>query len=235
MRVITLLRLSTAGIMLILAGGCASLNWPSGKPTQAPPSADTQQRSPSVATTSVATTASAADAHRASLAGRAIDASKLGYFMDVHEARLRQAVVDSPISLRRDESRLALVIPGNTGFTTGSSTLGPDVAEPLATVAAVLSEFDRTLITVNGHTDNSGTSTFNQQLSQQRAMAVARFFRQQGIHAERLVALGHGEKQPLADNETAEGRATNRRTEIFIEPVVADKESRAVSSPLNED
>lgn len=217
MRATASIRLYVIGIALTLVSGCASLNlnWPTEASQQATPSDGNRQPR-----TAIATSKPSADARRTSLAGRAIDASELGYFMDVHEARLRQAVVNSPIELRRNDARIVLVIPGDAGFATGSSTFGPDVAEPLAAVAAVLSEFDRTLVTVNGHTDNSGTPSFNQQLSQQRALAVARFFQQHDIGAERLVALGHGEKQPLADNESVEGRAANRRTEIFIEPIV---------------
>jgi outer membrane protein OmpA-like peptidoglycan-associated protein len=71
-------------------------------------------------------------------------------------------------------------------------------------------------IEVGGHTDNVGGDADNQKLSEQRANAVRTFLLEHGIAAERVVAKGYGESKPVAGNDTDEGRAKNRRTEVTV-------------------
>ena len=75
-----------------------------------------------------------------------------------------------------------------------------------------MSQYENTVVTVEGHTDNSGSDALNQQLSQARANAVKEALVSNfGIAAERVTALGYGETRPIADNATLSGRAENRR------------------------
>ena len=88
----------------------------------------------------------------------------------------------------------------------------------LNSVAQVLEEYRDTRIVISGHTDDAGEADYNQQLAEKRARAISRFFIESGVAAQRIVIFGYGESQPIADNTSAEGRATNRRIEILLEP-----------------
>jgi outer membrane protein OmpA-like peptidoglycan-associated protein len=76
---------------------------------------------------------------------------------------------------------------------------------------------------VVGHTDNTGSSEHNQKLSQDRALSVARYLESKNVNPLRLATAGKGETEPAASNSSESGRRANRRVEIFVEPVVADK------------
>ena len=82
----------------------------------------------------------------------------------------------------------------------------------------MLKEFNRTLVDVTGHTDSTGSSAHNQQLSERRAASVAEYLVAQGNNPQRFQVLGMGQNDPIASNATPEGRAQNRRVEIIITP-----------------
>lgn len=88
-------------------------------------------------------------------------------------------------------------------------------------VADFMKEYPDTSVEIAGHSDSTGEADYNQQLSQQRAEAVAdRLVQSFGIDRDRVAARGYGESEPIADNSTAEGRAQNRRVEARIEKVI---------------
>ena len=101
-------------------------------------------------------------------------------------------------------------------FNTGSSTLSPAAYAALSRIAYNLNQNPETLITIVGYTDNTGTYEQNMQLSQQRAQAVANYLIGQGVSSSRINTLGRGWEDPVAPNNTAAGRAQNRRVEIYI-------------------
>jgi outer membrane protein OmpA-like peptidoglycan-associated protein len=80
-------------------------------------------------------------------------------------------------------------------------------------------EYDQTLIEVAGHTDSTGTDSYNQSLSERRAMSVAGYLSNRGVPMRRMVPVGAGELHPVATNDTAAGREQNRRVEITIVPI----------------
>jgi outer membrane protein OmpA-like peptidoglycan-associated protein len=92
----------------------------------------------------------------------------------------------------------------------------PTFRPSLAKVAEVLKGYD-TKMTVVGHTDSSGSDSYNEQLSERRAEAVRAELIRDGVPAERLSAIGRGESEPRADNSTEAGRAQNRRVEILVQ------------------
>lgn len=151
--------------------------------------------------------------------GRAIEPDAVGYFMDVHEARLLQSLGES-IRMRRDGNMFRLLVAGRSSFNTGSSRLRDFLREDLRSLAGVLIEFDNTLVVVHAHTDSRGDTEFNQALSERRAIRVAESLAEYGVERTRLVAIGHGERDPVADNETVDGRAKNRRLEIVLSTLV---------------
>jgi outer membrane protein OmpA-like peptidoglycan-associated protein len=101
-------------------------------------------------------------------------------------------------------------------FNTGTYTLGEGTRETLAKLAGILLAYPGLTIQVNGYTDNTGSEEVNQKLSQQRADAVRDFLVQEGISSGSVTSRGLGESNPVAPNDTAEGRALNRRVEIVI-------------------
>ena len=101
-------------------------------------------------------------------------------------------------------------------FDVDSYTVKVDARNNLRQVAEVLVKYPDTNLKVGGHTDNTGTESHNQSLSERRATAVKDFLVENGVARARLDARGYGEMQPVASNETVEGRAENRRVEVQI-------------------
>ena len=95
----------------------------------------------------------------------------------------------------------------------------PDLRSDLNTVASSLLKYPNSRIEIIGHTDNTGSAAYNQDLSQRRAVSVASVLRESGVPGGRIAAYGRGEDQPIASNLTPEGRAKNRRVEIIIRPI----------------
>ena len=104
----------------------------------------------------------------------------------------------------------------NVHFDTGKASLRPDSYPALEELFSYLQHKENTRIQIAGHTDNVGNDTDNLKLSQQRAEAIRAYLVKRGILSSRLVAKGYGASQPVAGNETEEGRQQNRRTEIKI-------------------
>jgi outer membrane protein OmpA-like peptidoglycan-associated protein len=101
-------------------------------------------------------------------------------------------------------------------FNTGKSALSTSSKDALSKFAASLKDNPQTDVTIYGHTDNTGSRTVNEKLSQDRANAVGLFLNNNGIDKTRLTTLGKAFDEPVADNGTADGRAKNRRVEIYI-------------------
>jgi len=103
-------------------------------------------------------------------------------------------------------------------FEFDESTLLPIAEERLGQVATALrAEEDGPPIRIEGHADAQGPEEYNEELSLRRAQAVKSFLVQRGVPEERLSVEGHGEKDPIATNDTPEGRANNRRVEIVLQ------------------
>ncbi|MEN2992647.1 MAG: OmpA family protein [Bacteroidia bacterium] len=142
-----------------------------------------------------------------------------GYFSISEQIDLRQGASKSPIE------KDILVAPIQVGevirlnglfFATGDSTLSPESYVELERLAWLLSDRPTMRIEIIGHTDNVGTLEKNLELSRRRARAVARYLTGRGIASERLIVLGKGPLEPIADNRLPEGRALNRRVEFRI-------------------
>lgn len=144
-----------------------------------------------------------------------------GYYMDNQEAKLRQQLRGSGVSVQRDGDNINLIMPGNITFATNSADINSSFYSVLDSVAIVIEEFDKTMVVASGHTDNTGSSSYNQQLSQQRAKSVTDYFLSKKVLPARLETIGFGESQPMASNDSASGREQNRRVELTLLPVEA--------------
>ncbi len=143
----------------------------------------------------------------------------VGYYMDTQEAKLRKQLRSTGVSVVRDGDNITLVMPGNIVFPTAGSDLRAGFYDVLTSVALVLEEFDKTVVVVTGHTDSVGSDSYNQQLSERRAESVTAFLTNKKINPARFDTVGFGERNPIADNSTKEGRALNRRVEITLLPI----------------
>lgn len=101
-------------------------------------------------------------------------------------------------------------------FKTNSAELESTTKTNLTELAGTLNKYDDTNVLIEGHTDNTGEDSYNQGLSERRADAVQTFLVSQGVDASRLTTQGYGERQPVAVNDTDQGRAANRRVEVAI-------------------
>ncbi len=143
----------------------------------------------------------------------------VGYYMDVQEAKLRQRLQNSGVSITRNGDQITLNMPGNITFATNSADINASFYEVLNSVAIVLNEYNKTTVDVVGHTDSTGSDAYNQQLSEARARSVAEYLASQKVLPARLLIAGRGKSEPIASNDTPEGRAQNRRVTIQIIPV----------------
>ncbi|MDX1480987.1 MAG: OmpA family protein [Woeseiaceae bacterium] len=151
----------------------------------------------------------------------ALAGGAIGYYMDRQEMKLRQELEGTGVSVHRDGDNITLNMPGNITFATDSSDLNAQFFAVLNSVAKVLTEFDKTIVEVAGHTDSTGSDQYNQALSERRASSVARYLQNQGINPQRMITIGLGESMPVADNSTADGRQANRRVELTMVPLTS--------------
>ena len=164
----------------------------------------------------------AGNAGKGAAIGAAVGAATgvgIGVYQDRQQAKLRERLAASGVSVTRDGDNIYLNMPSDITFATNSSDITPGFYETLNSVAIVLNEFDKTTISVYGHADATGSDSYNQALSQRRALSVSNYLASQAVVPARLQAIGFGETRPVATNDTVTGRAANRRVEIVIDPI----------------
>ena len=149
----------------------------------------------------------------------ALAGGSIGYYMDKQEAKLRAELEGTGVSVTRIGDNITLNMPGNVTFATDSSDLSPAFFDVLNSVGKVLGEFNKTVVEVAGHTDSTGSDSYNQSLSERRAASVATYLQGQKVMSQRLITVGMGEARPVADNTSADGRQANRRVEITMVPL----------------
>lgn len=140
----------------------------------------------------------------------------IGNQLDRQAAELRS--VNSAFTVTNMGDYLIVNMPQDVLFGTDSAQLRPALQRDLQAVAANLNSYPNSAIQVIGHTDNTGASAYNQDLSERRAQSVAGVLRASGVPAGRVQAVGRGETQPVASNLSTTGQAQNRRVEIIIRP-----------------
>lgn len=140
-------------------------------------------------------------------------------WLDDYEPRLREAIKDSNLKLERRENVLVVTAPVDGSFNPDRpAMLLPVTLGPFTRVAKILEADPKTAVLVLGHSDTSGAAPANVKLSQERAQSVAAIFRLSGLQRDRLMLRGMGGEAPRAANDSAEGRALNRRVELLVTP-----------------
>ena len=143
----------------------------------------------------------------------------IGAYMDKQERDLRARTAGTDVQVVRQGDDLILNIPSGINFAYNSATVEPQFQRTLDQVSQVLGQYDRTYIDIYGHTDSTGSDSYNQGLSERRADSVAAYLESRGVRGARIGTRGFGETQPIASNDTEQGRAANRRVEIKIVPI----------------
>ena len=151
----------------------------------------------------------------------ALAGTAVGSYMDRQEAKLRAELEKTGVSVTRIGNNITLNMPGNITFATNSADLNAGFFGVLNSVALVVNEFNQTVIEVAGHTDNTGTDQYNQQLSERRAAAVAAYLGTRSVRSDRIITVGMGETRPVATNETEAGKQLNRRVELTLVPLTS--------------
>lgn len=162
------------------------------------------------------------DDRRNALIGAGVGAlagGAIGSYMDQQEAELRGYLQGTGVSVSRVGNQIVLNMPSNITFATDQDQVMPGFHQTLNAVGLVLNKYNRTFVDVNGHTDSTGSMQHNLALSQRRAMSVGNYLVSQGVDGRRLAINGFGPNQPVATNATPDGRALNRRVEIYLSPV----------------
>lgn len=152
----------------------------------------------------------------ASTAGNKAEAVKADVArpQSVFLARLQQRTAAQTSELA--DGSIKVTFPGTTAFSHDGAGISDEQQSLLSSVVESLNQINYQKLTVVGHTDSSGQLAYNNKLSQQRAEQVKAFLLQQGLSAERVTAKGRGPAEPVADNNTVQGRAENRRVELVL-------------------
>ncbi|MDP2486495.1 OmpA family protein [Pseudoalteromonas marina] len=148
----------------------------------------------------------------------ALAGAAVGDYMDKQEEAFRDELAGSGVEVVREGDNLRLVMPSNITFATDQSYISTGFNDTLNAIAKVMNMYEKTYLSVEGHTDSTGQDSYNMNLSRERAQSVKAYLANQDIMAARISTSGFGETRPIATNDTANGRAQNRRVEIQIVP-----------------
>lgn len=137
--------------------------------------------------------------------------------MEEQRAKMEQASAGTGIGVERTaDNQIRVQIPSDAGFDVGRSAIRPQLASVLDKFAQSMREHPATEIRIIGHTDSTGSDAVNNPLSIERAASTRDYLVARGVAVSRISIDGRGSREPVASNDTAEGRAKNRRVEIFV-------------------
>ena len=157
--------------------------------------------------------------------GGGLGGAVVGTYMDNQKRDLEQNLADE---IRAGQARVEklpnnvvrVTMTSQTAFDVNSADIKPAFHSTMNKLADVVVRYNKTALTVVGHTDATGSDQYNQRLSERRAVSVAQYLESRRVNGLRLAVAGKGENEPIANNNTESGRAANRRVEIYVEPVV---------------
>lgn len=144
--------------------------------------------------------------------------------MQEQKAAMEKATVGTGVAVTQtSDNRLKLEIPSDVSFDTGRSAIKPNFGPVLNQFASSLNQNAVTTVTIIGHTDSTGTDSINNPLSIDRAESARDYLVSRGVARNRIATDGRGAREPIADNNTQQGRDKNRRVEIYVAEQVAAK------------
>jgi outer membrane protein OmpA-like peptidoglycan-associated protein len=154
------------------------------------------------------------------LAGAAIGGAG-GYLWNDHlekqKQQMQKATQGTDVKVTQTaDNRLKINVPSDAGFATGSARVSPRLGPALDALAASVLQNPTETVQIVGYTDSTGGDAVNNPLSLDRAQAVQNYLVERGVQPQHIVTQGLGSQSPVASNDTAEGRALNRRVEIYV-------------------
>ena len=165
------------------------------------------------------------------IAGGALGAA-IGNELDVQEEELRKNLEGSGALIKNTGNQLIVTLPEAITFDIDSSVVRYSLEDSLVRLSTSLNKYPNTNVEIIGHTDNVGEENYNQKLSARRAESVSSILAQNDVSRSRIKAYGRGEIEPAMSNNTSKGRASNRRVEIIITPLV-DQNAKLPNVGLN--
>jgi len=154
------------------------------------------------------------------IAGGAVGAYMDSQKKDLEKNLAKEIQAGSARVEKVGDNVVRITMTNQTAFDVNSTQIKPAFNSTMDKLADVVVRYGKTTLTVVGHTDNTGSASYNQQLSEGRALSVARYLESRNVNPVRLATSGKGESEPVANNATDSGRQANRRVEIYVEPVV---------------
>ena len=154
------------------------------------------------------------------IAGGAVGAYMDSQKKDLEKNLAKEIQAGSARVEKLGDSVVRITMTNQTAFDVDSAQIKPGFNSTMDKVADVVIRYGKTTLTVVGHTDNTGSARYNQKLSEDRALSVARYLEGKNVNPVRLATTGKGESEPIANNASDSGRQANRRVEIYVEPVV---------------
>lgn len=148
----------------------------------------------------------------------ALAGGAVGSYMDRQQAELRRELAGTGVEVVRQGDNIVLQMPSDVTFAVNQATIESRFHPVLDDVARTLNNYPATYVDVVGHASSDGPEDYNQRLSEQRALSVADYLIGRQVLRDRLFVAGRGETQPIATNDTEQGRAQNRRVEITLRP-----------------
>ena len=173
-----------------------------------------------------------AESDRNRLAAATSDQQLKQALLDREELRAKLLQQFNVIFATRDTARGLIVSLSDVLFDTGKSTLRPVAREKLAKISGIVLAYPDLRLAIEGNTDSVGTDAMNQQLSEQRASSVREYLAKENIPAASMTSRGFGKTQPVASNDSAEGRQQNRRVELVVSGEVIGTTIGVVSQNL---
>ncbi len=166
----------------------------------------------------------------------AIAGGAVGNYMDKQQAELERELAAEAARNELNITRLAgdalkIGIASDVSFDVNKADVRPAALTTYTKIAEVLKDYDKTVVHVVGHTDSTGSDAYNQGLSERRAESVRSVLAGNGVIADRLLMEGRGEREPIADNSTPQGRTQNRRVDVIIKAIVEGNEGAAYTPP----
>lgn len=152
------------------------------------------------------------------VAAGALAGGLIGQQLEKQAADLESTLSNDDIQVINTGSELKVIMPQGILFASDSSSVNSAVLGDMGALSRNLQQYPDSTIQVIGHTDNTGSASHNQALSEQRAQSVASILTSNGVLSSRISSIGMGENQPVASNLNEEGKALNRRVEVVIKP-----------------
>ncbi len=143
----------------------------------------------------------------------------VGAYQDRQEAELRRQTAGTGVDVERDGDVIKLNLPDGVTFDFNKTNVKSQFYPALNSIASTINQYDQTIVEINGHTDNIGSLSANQKVSDERARSVGAYLSAQGVQSVRMEMHGYNYQYPVASNDTEQGRALNRRVEIRLIPL----------------